>query len=147
MTKSVRNGIMLMDIVYTIMFMRGSIFINGDSFVQQKQFLMKKDLDECQSGSKQVGVKNIGKSLEYIKKRIEKGNCYNMSMEEFKDRKNKFTPSIIIWQLDLRDENGVFQTEYFLTQKGVRRFLEVHKKEIEEQNVEWSYGGEQLWLW
>lgn len=25
------------------------------------------------------------KSLEYIKKRIEEGNCYNMSMEEFQD--------------------------------------------------------------
>lgn len=27
----------------------------------------------------------MGKSLEYIKKRIEKGNCRNMSMEEFQD--------------------------------------------------------------
>ena len=30
-------------------------------------------------------VVNMEKSLEYIKKRIEEGNCYNMSMEEFQD--------------------------------------------------------------
>ena len=27
----------------------------------------------------------MGRSLEYIKKRIEEGNCCNMSMEEFQD--------------------------------------------------------------
>lgn len=61
---------------------------------------------------------------------------------------NKWTPSIVIWQLDLSDENGIcFQNEYFFTKKGVERFLKIHKKEIEEQNLSWSFGGVQLWLW
>ena len=60
----------------------------------------------------------------------------------------KYTPSIIIWRLDLEDENDMcFQTEYFLTEKGVKRFLKIHKKEIEEQNLSYTYGGVQLWLW
>lgn len=30
-------------------------------------------------------MRTMNKSLKYIKKRIEKGDCYNMTMEEFKD--------------------------------------------------------------
>ena len=62
-------------------------------------------------------------------------------------KRNKFTPSIIIWQLDLEDENGIFQNEYFLTKRGVERFLKIHKEEMEEQNIKWCCGGVQLWLW
>ena len=60
--------------------------------------------------------------------------------------KNKWTPSIVIWQLDLSDKNGIFQNEYFLTKRGVKRFLKIHEKEIKEQNLSWSLGGVQLWL-
>lgn len=59
----------------------------------------------------------------------------------------KFTPSIIIWQLDLKENDVCFQSFYFLTKKGIERFLKIHKKEIEEQNLSWSCGGIQLWLW
>ena len=61
----------------------------------------------------------------------------------------KWTPSIIIWKLDLEEKgNGeYFQSLYFITQRGVKRFLKNHKKEIEEQDLSWSWGGEQLWFW
>lgn len=63
--------------------------------------------------------------------------------------KNKWTPSIIIWHLELgesgKDES--FQSLYFLTEKGVKRFLKMNKKEIEKENMVYRYGGEQLWLW
>lgn len=62
-------------------------------------------------------------------------------------KKNKWRPSIIIWQLDLKDDDICVQTFYFLTKRGVKRFLKIHKNEIEEQNLSWSWGGEQLWLW
>lgn len=60
----------------------------------------------------------------------------------------KFTPSIVIWHLELIDEeHECVQSLYFLTKKGVERFLKVHEKEIDEQKLKWCWGGEPLWLW
>lgn len=64
-------------------------------------------------------------------------------------KKEKWTPSIVIWQLDLREKgkDECFQSLYFLTKRGVERFLKKHEKEIEEQELSWSLGGEQLLFW
>ena len=60
----------------------------------------------------------------------------------------KFTPYILIYHLELKDKNtDTSQSLYFLTKRSVKRFLKNHKKEIEEQNLTWSYGGERLWIW
>jgi len=60
----------------------------------------------------------------------------------------KITPSIIIWHLELIDEEyESVQSLYFLTKRGVERFLKIHEKEIDEQKLKWCCGGEQLWLW
>lgn len=63
--------------------------------------------------------------------------------------KDKWTPSILIWQLDLKEsgKDEPFQSIYFLTRRGVERFLKKHKKEMEEENIVWFYGGERLWFW
>lgn len=63
--------------------------------------------------------------------------------------KNKWTPSIIIWHLEFgeSEKDEPFQSLYFLTEKGVKRFLKMNKKEIEKENMVYRYGGEQLWFW
>lgn len=59
----------------------------------------------------------------------------------------KFTPSIVIWNLELRDKEDetVLQNLYFLSYKRAKKFCEEHEAEMEEYNV--SLGGESLWLW
>lgn len=59
----------------------------------------------------------------------------------------KFTPSILIWHLELKEKDSeiAFQNIYFLTRKGVERFLKKHENEL--INYSWSYGCEQLWFW
>lgn len=59
----------------------------------------------------------------------------------------KFTPSIVIWNLELSDkDNGaVFQNLYFLSYKRAKKFWEKHETELEKYNI--TLGGEQLWLW
>ena len=58
----------------------------------------------------------------------------------------KWRPSIIIWDLELRDiEHETVQHLYFLTKRGVERFVKNHGEEIKD--LLWIYGGGQLWLW
>lgn len=59
----------------------------------------------------------------------------------------KFTPSIVIWNLELRDkEDGtILLNLYFLSYKRAKKFWEKHEAELEECKVILS--GEQLWLW
>ena len=59
----------------------------------------------------------------------------------------KFTPYIMIWNLELSDKNDgtVLQNLYFLSHKRAKKFWEKHKTELERCKV--SLGGEQLWLW
>lgn len=59
----------------------------------------------------------------------------------------KFTPSIVIWNLELsaKDDGTVLQNIYFLSYKRAKKFLEKHKEELEEYKV--ILGGESLWLW
>lgn len=59
----------------------------------------------------------------------------------------KYTPSIMIWNLELKeiDSKIPFQNIYFLTHKGIERFLEKHKNELID--CSWSYGAERLWFW
>lgn len=59
----------------------------------------------------------------------------------------KFTPSIVIWNLELRDKEDetVLQNLYFLSYKRAKKFWEKHEAEMENYKV--SLGGEQLWLW
>lgn len=58
----------------------------------------------------------------------------------------KCVPFITIWNLELRSKgsNVVFQNVYFLTRKGVKRFLKKHEDELIDCN--WNCGGVQLWL-
>jgi hypothetical protein len=60
---------------------------------------------------------------------------------------NKFTPSIVIWNLELSDkEDGtVYQNLYFLSYRMAKKFWKKHEAEFEGYKV--SLGGEQLWLW
>lgn len=59
----------------------------------------------------------------------------------------KFTPSILIWNLELCDKQDgtVLQNLYFLSYKRAKKFWEKHEAELEEYRV--SLGGESLWLW
>lgn len=63
--------------------------------------------------------------------------------------KEKWTPSIRIWQLDLKEkvEEYPFQSLYFFTKRGAKRFLKTHEKEIKEDGIAWCIGGERLWFW
>ena len=57
-------------------------------------------------------------------------------------------PSIVIWNIELRDKesNFVCQNFYFLSYKRAKKFLERNEKEYyNEYNI--ALGGEQLWLW
>lgn len=59
----------------------------------------------------------------------------------------RYTLSILIWHLELR-EKGIdvpFQNIYFLTRRGLERFLKRHEEEF--TNYSLSYGVEQLWFW
>lgn len=68
-------------------------------------------------------------------------------MSWFKKLTKNFTPSIVIWSLELYDKesNFVCQTFYFLSYKRARKFWELHEKEFDEYNI--VLGGEPLWLW
>ena len=59
----------------------------------------------------------------------------------------KFTPSVVIWNLELRykEDGTVLQNLYFLSYKRAMKFWEKHKAELEEYKV--VLGGESLWLW
>lgn len=59
----------------------------------------------------------------------------------------KFTPSIVIWNLELCDKKDgtVLHNFYFLSYKKAKKFWEKHEAELEEFKV--GLGGEQLWLW
>lgn len=59
----------------------------------------------------------------------------------------KFTPSIVIWNLELsdKDDRTVLQNLYFLSYKRAKKFWEKHATELEKYNI--VLGGEQLWLW
>lgn len=60
----------------------------------------------------------------------------------------KWTPSIMIWDLELRwrEDEEITQHFYFLSRRRAERFWQKYKAIIEkEHNV--SLGGEQLWLW
>ena len=59
----------------------------------------------------------------------------------------KIKPHIMIWRLDIGDEDGrELQTEFFLTEKGIKRFLAAYEKELKEQELEVTYDQIQLWL-
>lgn len=62
-------------------------------------------------------------------------------------KKNKFTPSIMIYMLDLADkEHGYIEQRFcFLSYKRLHKFLKRHEEELNEYKV--IIGGEQLWLW
>lgn len=68
-------------------------------------------------------------------------------MSWFKKFTKNFTPSIVIWNLEICDkESGfVLQNFYFLSYKRARKFWELHDKEFEDYRT--MLGGEQLWLW
>lgn len=59
----------------------------------------------------------------------------------------KFTPSIVIWNLELsgKDDDLVYQNLYFLSYKRAKKFWRRHEAELAEYKV--ALGGEQLWLW
>ena len=59
----------------------------------------------------------------------------------------KFTPSIIIWNVELRDKEDdmVLQNLYFLSYKRAAKFVEKRKAELADYGV--GIGGEPLWLW
>ena len=59
----------------------------------------------------------------------------------------KFTPSILIWNLELSDkDNGmIVHNIYFLSYKRAKKFWEKHEAEFEEYKV--ILGGQPLWLW
>lgn len=57
----------------------------------------------------------------------------------------KFTPSIVIWNLELSDKDGICQNLYFLSRKRANKFLQKHDAELKEYEV--ILGGVQLWLW
>ena len=60
----------------------------------------------------------------------------------------KWTPSIWIWDLELRwiEDEDIVQHIYFLSRKRAERFWQKHKAIIEKDHNA-SLGGEQLWLW
>ena len=60
----------------------------------------------------------------------------------------KFTPSIVIWNLELSDKQDgtVYQNLYFLFRKSAERFWEKHRAEFEKE-YQVILGGVQLWLW
>ena len=64
----------------------------------------------------------------------------------FKRLLNDFAPSIIIWNIELRDKesNFVCQNFYFLSYKRAKKFLKRNEKEYDEYNI--TLGGEPLWL-
>lgn len=57
----------------------------------------------------------------------------------------KFTPHITIWEVDITQNGIVFDSHYFLTYKGAKRFIRKHEQEWKDYNV--IVGGEPLWLW
>ena len=59
----------------------------------------------------------------------------------------KFTPSIVIWNLELSDKEDetVYQNIYFLSYKRAKKFCDKHKEELEKCKI--VLCGEQLWLW
>lgn len=62
----------------------------------------------------------------------------------------KYTPSIMIWNVALYDQEYdgmLIQNLYFLSHHRAHRFVEKHQNELKERNLKWIIGGEQLWLW
>lgn len=57
----------------------------------------------------------------------------------------KFTPHIIIWELDLKIDDTVIDSYYFLTRRGAEKFWEKNKENWKDYQV--VLGGEPLWLW
>ena len=59
----------------------------------------------------------------------------------------KFTPSILIWNVELcdKEDDMVLQNLYFFSYKRAQKFVEKHEAELADYNV--SIGGESLWLW
>ena len=56
-----------------------------------------------------------------------------------------FVPHITIWEVDITQNGVVFDSHYFLTYRGAKRFMRKHKQEWKDYNV--IVGGEPLWLW
>lgn len=57
----------------------------------------------------------------------------------------KFTPHIIIWELDLGIDGTVIDSYYFLTYKGAKKFWEKNEENWKDYQV--ALGGEPLWFW
>lgn len=57
----------------------------------------------------------------------------------------KFIPSIVIWNLEMADKEGICQNLYFLSRKRANKFWRKHEAELKEYGV--CLGGVQLWLW
>lgn len=57
----------------------------------------------------------------------------------------KFTPHIIIWELDLKIDDTVIDSYYFLTYRGSKKFWEKNKENWKDYQV--VLGGEPLWFW
>ena len=67
-------------------------------------------------------------------------------MSWFKKFTKNFTPSIVIWNIELRDKesNFVCRNFYFFSYRRAKKFLERNEKEYDEYNI--TLGGEPLWL-
>ena len=59
---------------------------------------------------------------------------------------NKWTPSVIIYNLEMIDPNGLIENHYFLFYKRAKKFWDAHKKEFDDRGYEVVLGGVQLWI-
>lgn len=57
----------------------------------------------------------------------------------------KYTPSILIWNLEIIYNDNASQNIYFLSHRRAERFLKLHMSELD--GCKYVLGGEQLWLW
>ena len=61
------------------------------------------------------------------------------------DLEHKFRPSVLIYVVDIGDDNGWFDHYYFWTRKSAEKFFEKNMKEMcPEYHIGW--GGEALWI-
>ena len=57
----------------------------------------------------------------------------------------KFTPHIVIWELDLKIDDTVVHSYYFLTRRSAEKFWEKNEENWKVYQV--ALGGEPLWFW
>ena len=60
-------------------------------------------------------------------------------------KKNKWAPSIVIYEVVIEFEENLEQRLYFLSSKRAEKFLANHKEELKDYNT--YIGGVQIWLW